>query len=274
MKFQPSNTLVLGGTGKTGSRVAERLRSRGLPVRIASRSGTPAFDWTAPATWPAALAQVEALYVSYFPDLAVPGAAEDVSRLCALARESGARQIVLLSGRGEPGVLPSERAVRECGIAFTILRCAFFNQNFSEGHLVPPPNGEIVFPAGNVAEPFVDADDIADVAVAALTDDTHAGKTYELTGPRLLTFAEAASEIAQASGRAIQYVPVSAEEYRAVLRAHVPEEFADFLTELFRDVLDGHNASLADGVERALGRRPRDFRDYARTATRAGAWRT
>lgn len=274
MKFQPSNTLVLGGTGKTGSRVAERLRSRGLPVRVASRSGTPAFDWAARATWPAVLAGVDALYLSYFPDLAVPGAADDVSRLCALAHESGVRRIVLLSGRGESGVLPSEQAVRECGIAFTILRCAFFNQNFSEGHLVPLPNGEIAFPAGDVGEPFVDADDIADVAVAALTDDAHAGKTFELTGPRLLTFAEAASEIAQACGRPIRYVSVSPEEYREALRAHVPPEFADFLTELFREVLDGHNASLADGVERALGRRPRDFRDYARAASQAGAWRT
>ncbi|HET7544963.1 MAG TPA: NmrA family NAD(P)-binding protein [Polyangiaceae bacterium] len=272
MKFQPLNTLVLGGTGKTGRRVAQRLRARGLPVRIASRSATPAFDWTARSTWPAALAGVDALYLSYFPDLAAPGAADDLSFLCALARESRVRRIVLLSGRGEPGVLPSERAVQQSGIAFSILRCAFFNQNFSEGHLIPLANGEIAFPAGNVAEPFVDADDIADVAVAALTDDAHDGNTFELTGPRLLTFAEAASELAAASGRPIRYVAVSAEEYGVALRAHVAPEFADFLTELFRNLLDGHNAHLAGDVERVLDRRPRDFRDYALAATQAGAF--
>src|SRR5688572_4500655 len=192
----PGITLILGGNGKTGSRVAQRLIARGLPVRLASRSTSPAFDWEDPGTWAAALQGVESIYLTYFPDLAVPGAAEHVRQLTQLAVEHGVRRIVLLGGRGEPQVAPAEQAVRDAGVTYTILQCAFFFQNFSEGAMAPPPDStELMFPGGSVAEPFIDADDIADVAVAALTDDAHAGKTYELTGPRLVTFAEVVAEI-------------------------------------------------------------------------------
>jgi uncharacterized protein YbjT (DUF2867 family) len=152
-----------------------------------------------------------------------------------------------------------------------LLEAAFFAQNFSEGVLAPV-DGEIVFPAGNVAEPFVDADDIADVAVAALTEDTHAGQTYDLTGPRLLTFEAAAREIAAASGRPMRYRPVSSEEYAGLLASHMPAREVSFLIDLFAFLTDGHNARLADGVARALGRPPRDFRDFARSAASDGAW--
>ena len=267
-------TLIISGTGKTGRRVAERLMALGRPVRIASRSGSPRFEWTDRSTWPAAVRGVDSIYLAYHPDLAVPGAADDIGSLAKLAVESGVRRIVLLSGRGELQVLPSEAAVRESGAAFTILRCAWFAQNFSEGLLLEPVlAGEIAFPAGRVAEPFIDADDIADVAVAALTDAAHAGKTYELTGPRLLTFAEAAAEISRAAERKVEYVPITSAAYASMLAQFVPAEQVEFITELFEDVLDGHNAFLTDGVQRVLGRKPRDFRDFAQAAARAGAWR-
>lgn len=268
-------TLVLGGTGKTGRRVASRLRARGLPVHLGSRAGSPRFDWSERATWAPVLRGVGSVYLAYYPDLAVPGAAADIGAFAELAAASGVRRIVLLSGRGEPQVLPSEQAVRDCGAAYTILRAAWFSQNFSEGHLLGPIlSGELAFPAAEVAEPFVDADDIADVAVAALTDVTgvHAGRIHELTGPRLLTFGEAVAEIARACGRSLRYVPVTSEHYAAELAAHVPAEYAAFLSELFRHVLDGHNAHVTDGVERALGREPRDFADYTRSAAASGVW--
>jgi uncharacterized protein YbjT (DUF2867 family) len=136
-------------------------------------------------------------------------------------------------------------------------------------------SGVIALPAGDVAEPFVDVEDIADVAVAALTEDGHAGQTYELTGPRLLTFAEAAAEIGAATGRDVRYVPVSPEEYARLAVEHgVPPEEVEGLAALFSEVLDGRNAHLADGVQRALGREPRDFRDYVRTAAASGVWTT
>ena len=266
-------TLILGGTGKTGSRVARRLIARGLPVRIASRAGAPPFDWNDESTWTAALRGVGALYLAYYPDLAVPGAAQHIRALARQAADGGVKRIVLLSGRGEPQVLPAEEGVRDSGAAFTILRAAWFAQNFSEGYLLDPVlAGEVAFPAGDVAEPFLDVDDIADIAAAALTTDRHAGMIYELTGPRLLTFADAVAEIARASGREIRYVPITSAQYGAALAEVMPAEDAGFLTELFRYVLDGHNAHLTDGVERALGRRPRDFADFARDAAAAGAW--
>ncbi|MGW0593586.1 NAD(P)H-binding protein [Streptosporangium sp. NPDC002607] len=271
---EKSTTLVLGGTGKTGRRVVERLTARGLPVRVGSRSGEPPFDWEDQATWAAALRGVGSVYLVYYPDLAFPGAADSVRSFVSRAVGSGVRRLVLLSGRGEEEAQVSERTVRESGAEWTILRASWFCQNFSEDYLLEPVmGGEIAFPAGDVAEPFVDAEDIADVAVAALTEDGHAGELYELTGPRLLTFADAAAEISKATGREIGYLPVSPGEYAAGLVEHgVPAGYAAQLAGLFTDVLDGRNAHLTDGVRRALGREPRDFTDYAREAAATGVW--
>lgn len=271
-------TLVLGGTGKTGRRVAKRLAVRGLSVRVGSRSGEPPIDWEDRATWAPALRNVESVYVSYYPDLAIPGAPEAVRAFAELAVQNGIRKLVLLSGRGEEEAQRAEQALQEVvggtGIDWTIVRCAWFMQNFDENYLLEPIlAGEVALPSGNVPEPFVDADDIADVAVAALTEDGHAGQLYELTGPRLLTMEEAIGEISYATGREIRFVPVSLEEYEAVLaEADVPPEFLSFLTYLFGGVLDGSNASLTDGVRRALGRDPKDFSDYARDAAATGVW--
>jgi len=259
-------TLIVSGTGKTGKRLAARMNRLGLPTRIGSRSGTPPFDWTVPHSWPAVLRDVGAVYIAYYPDLAFPGAAGHIGAFVDEARRSGVRQLVLLSGRGEPAVGPSERAIVESGLEYTILRAAWLNQNFTEGHLADGiQSGELAFPGGSVAEPFVDADDIADVALAALSDDEHAGRTYDLTGPRLLTFAEATAEIAAASGKPIRYTAIDSATYAEALRPYLPAEQLAFLVELFANVLDGHNAHLSDGVERALGRPPRDFADFART---------
>ena len=267
-------TLVLGGTGKTGRRVVQRLQARGIPVRVGSRSGEPPFDWEKPATWARALAGVEAVYVSYYPDLTVPGAVETVGSFAELAVGSGVARQVLLSGRGEPEAGRAEQAMRDSGAELTILRSTWFAQNFSEDYMLEHVlSGVVALPAGDVPEPFVDADDIAAVAVAALTEDGHVGRLCELTGPRLLTFAEAVDEIAQATGREIRYVPVSVEEHAAAAAEHgVPAEVVDLLTYLFSEVLDGRNARLADGVQRALGREPRDFADYARDVAARGVW--
>ena len=266
--------LVIGGTGRVGRRVAERLTARGVPVRIGSRSGEPPFDWEDEGTWAPALDQVGAVYLSYAPDLAVPGAVAAVRSFAELAVEAGVRRLVLLSGRGEEEAQRAERAVQDAAAEWTVVRCAWFNQNFSENYLLEPMlGGEVALPAGDVPEPFVDAEDIADVAVAALTEAGHAGELYELTGPRLLTVKEAIGEIAWAAGREIRFVPVSVEEYESVLAEQdVPPEFLSFLTYLFGEVLDGRNAHLTDGVRRALGREPRDFADYAREAAAAGVW--
>jgi uncharacterized protein YbjT (DUF2867 family) len=266
-------TLVLGGTGKTGGRVVERLTARGLSVRIGSRSGEPPFDWENRSTWAPALEGVGSAYISYYPDLAMPGAPEAAGSFAELAVRSGVRRLVLLSGRGEPEAQDAEQAVRNSGAELTILRSAWFSQNFSESYMLDSVlSGEVALPAGDTPEPFIDVDDIADVAVAALTEDGHVGRLYELTGPRMLTFAEAVDEIARASGREISFVPISIEEFVAAAYQDVPSEFVELLTYLFGEVLDGRNASTAEGVRCALGREARDFADYARLTAATGVW--
>ncbi len=266
--------LILGGTGKTGRRVVERLQARNLPVRVGSRSGQPAFDWENRETWGPALAGVSAVYVAFQPDLAVPGALETIQALNKQAVASGVQRIVLLSGRGEEEAQRCEQAVQESGLEWTIIRASWFNQNFSEAFLVDSViAGEVVLPVGDILEPFVDADDIADVALAALTEDGHVGQLYEVTGPRLLTFKEALAEIGKATGRDIEFIQVSAEDYSAALRAEgVPEDYLWLLNYLFTTVMDGRNAYLTDGVQRALGRSPKDFVEYVRETAAAGAW--
>lgn len=272
--IESGTTLVLGGTGKTGRRVAERLEARGLPVRIGSRTGETPFEWNDPETWAPLLVGIDSVYVTYQPDLAFPGAAETVGAFARLAVSKGVRRIVLLSGRNEEGALRGEQAVRESGAEWTVVRSSFMNQNFSESFWLDPIlEGELAFPAGDVAEPFIDVDDIADVVVAALTEDGHAGQVYEVTGPRLMTFAEAVGEIGRASARDISYLPVTAEQYEAgMLEAQVPADVAAGLSELFGEVLDGRSAHTADGVQRALGREPRDFVDFAKDVAATGIW--
>jgi uncharacterized protein YbjT (DUF2867 family) len=254
--------------------VAERLQARGLPVRVGSRAGEPPFDWEDQATWAPALDGVRRVYVAYYPDIAVPGAAETVSSFADLAVRSGVPRLVLLSGRGEDEAERAEQAVRDTGAGLTIVRATWFAQNFSEGAFADfVLDGEVALPAGDTPEPFVDVDDIADVAVAALTDDRHVGELYELTGPRLLTFAQAVEEISRATGREIGYVPISISDFAAgAAEQGIPGEFIDLLTYLFGEVLDGRNAHLTDGVQRAVGREPKDFADFARDAVAAGAW--
>jgi uncharacterized protein YbjT (DUF2867 family) len=274
MRDHTAPTLVISNTGKTGSRVAERLEARGVPTRAGSRSADPPFDWENRDTWAAALNGARAAYVSYYPDIAIPGAVEAITAFAETALEQDVRRLVLLSGRGEEEAQRAERAVRESGADWTIVRCSWFNQNFSEGFFAEGVvAGEVVLPHAAVPEPFVDVEDIADVAAAALSENGHVGKVYELTGPRLLTFEEAVGEIAAATGREIRYVPVSIAEYAAAAREHgVPEDVVGFLMYLFGEVLDGRNASLTDGVQRAVGREPRDFSRYAREAAAAGVW--
>ena len=274
MNTQHNNILVLGGTGKTGRRVVERLRARGLPVRVGSRAGVPPFDWEDRATWAPALEGVDAVYLSYYPDLAVPGAVDAIGALAALAVRTGASRIALLSGRGEPEAERAEQAVRDTGAELTILRSTWFMQNFSEDYMLEHVlSGEIRLPGGDVPTPFVDVDDLADVAVAALTDARHVDRLYELTGPQSLTFADVAAVISAACGRPVRYVPVTLAQHAAELREHdVPPEVVDLLTHLFDEVVDGRNASTTDGVREALGREPRDFASYAAKTAATGAW--
>ena len=273
MKSQTSPVLIIGANGKTGGRVNALLERQGIATRGASRSTAPSFDWTRPEGWAAALDGVSKAYVTYQPDLSVDGAHEAIAELSDLARRKGLERVVLLSGRGEPGAQRAEKALQTAGVPWTIVRASWFNQNFSEGYLLDGVlAGEIALPAGTVPEPFIDADDIADVVVAALTHERHANQLYEVTGPRALTFDEAVNEIATGLGRPVRYERITSEDFVISMRAYVPEDIVQLLRELFTVVLDGRNSQVMHGVTEALGRPARDFSDYVRNTIRSGVW--
>lgn len=266
--------LTLGGTGKTGRRVTSKLQQLGVPVRVGSRSAKIRFDWQIPKTWRPVLEGVKKVYTAFHPDLAIPEAASAIRSLADTALSCGVEHMVLLSGRGEEGALAAENELRDSGLDWTIVRASWFSQNFSEGFLVDQVrSGRVTLPAGDVGEPFVDADDIADIAVAALTEDAHRNQVYEATGSRLLTFADAARAISDASARRVDYVQISAEAFVAGLEQHgIASEAVQLLSFLFDEVLDGRNENLADGVQSALGRQPQDFADYAKRTAATGVW--
>ena len=257
----PGTILVIGSTGKTGKRVFQGLKERKLSVRSGSRSATPAFDWENQGTWAAALEGIDSVYLSYYPDLAVPEAPAAIKQFCRVARQQNIKHLVLLSGRGEPAAQHCEEIVKESGIPWTIIRASWFNQNFSEGAFYDMvQDGVMALPIGNVGEPFVDVDDIADVAIAAFTEPGHTGQLYEVTGPRLLTFDDVAKELSAGLNKPVQFIQISTEVFeQEMLKQGVPVDTISMLLFLFNEVLDGRNAYVTQGVEQALGRKPRDF---------------
>lgn len=267
-------TLVIGATGKTGRRITERLETKGHAVRVGSRSAVPSFDWDNEKSWDACLKGVTAAYITYAPDLAIPGAADAIQAFVVKAKRAGVKRLVLLSGRGEAEAQACERIVQEAGLEWTIVRASWFNQNFSEGAFIEMVlNNAITLPANDTPEPFVDVDDIADVAVAALSEPGHAGEIYEVTGPRLMSMDDVAKDLSAATGRPISYINIPHEAFvNEVSNSGAPKDVAWMLDYLFSTVLDGRNAYLTDGVERALGRPPKDFADYARDVSETGLW--
>ncbi|MDC6176155.1 NmrA family transcriptional regulator [Ralstonia solanacearum] len=263
------SVLVVGGSGKTGRRVVQRLNDRGVSVRIGSPRSAPPFDWQKQETWYAALEGVDRVYIAH-PDVTQAGASEQIRTFARLATSSGARRLVLLSGRENPLLQSIEDAVTNSGADWTILRPGWFSQNFSEGFLLDAVlAGEIALPVGNGKEAFVDVDDIAEVAVAALLDGGHIGQTYNLSGPRLLSFADVAAELSYATGRTISYVPLDLAAFRvSLLEQGLPGSLADG----YAEIEQGRNAFVADDFERVTGRTATDFADFAKAAAATGVW--
>ncbi|MDA3645460.1 NAD(P)H-binding protein [Saccharopolyspora indica] len=280
-----NNILVMGATGKVGRHVVARLRELGRPVRAVSRSSPARFDWADRSTWQPALAEVDTVYLNVWGVVGVVDPAE----FTALAVRSGVRRIVALSGRGDDGenylldtpygpwaqaVADGERAARDSGVEWTIVRPCWFAQTFEEDpKLSEVRDGEVAIPVGEGTVPFVDATDIAAVAVAALTEDGHQHQVYELSGPRAMTFAEAVAEIARATGREIKHLPVGMSEYvqRLIDRGY-DRDSAEMQAGPFQWLHRGKTGFLSDGVLRATGREPRDFADYAQRTAATGVW--
>ncbi len=273
--MKESKILVLGGKGKTGRRVVERLTGLGYTnIRIGSRSETPAFDWENQDTWIDVLKGMETVYITFQPDLAIPTAFEAIKKFTSLAAENGITKMVLLSGRGEKEAQRCEQVIMDTAQKWTIVRASWFNQNFSESMFLDPIlAGHVALPKAEALEPFTDADDIADVVVETLINDKHNGQIYELTGPRLMTLPQAITEISKATGRHIQFQPLSLEEYVHQLRTHqVPEDYIWLINYLFSEILDGRNAHVSADIEKVLGRKAIDFSEYARATAAAGVW--
>ncbi len=271
-----SNILVIGGTGKTGRKVVEGLKQHHQNVRVGGRSSDPAFDWGDPTTWPNALAGMDKVYIVYYPDLAVPGAFEAISGLIEAAKVAGIKKVVLLSGKGEKEAERCEQVVANSGLDYTLVRASWFNQNFSESFLLDPIlAGHVALPMPHAKIPFVDTRDIAEVVVKALLEDEHNGKTYEITGPRTLTFEEVVQEIAAGTGKDITFQAVSMEDYNSAMKAAgLPADYIWLIDYLFREVLSNDkNQEISSDVERILGRKATDFQEYIREMVRVGVWR-
>lgn len=266
--------LVLGATGKTGRRVAEKLTEMGKKVRLGSRSASPAFDWHNPQGWADVLDGIDKAYITFQPDLAVPAAFEAITAFTKEAVAAGVQHLVILSGRGEEEAQRCEEIVMSSGIDWTVVRCDWFNQNFSESFFMEPIlAGHVAVPRTETKVPYVDVDDIADVVVTSLTEEGNAGKVHELTGPDLLTFSDVLREISEATGREIQLQPIDLEEYAAMLEEHgIPEDYRWLINYLFTNVLDGRNSSTTDGIEQVLRRKPKSFAQYARETAATGVW--
>ncbi len=270
-----SNVLVIGGTGKTGRKVVEGLTQAGQNVRIGSRKSDPSFDWDTPENWPAALAGIDKVYIVYYPDLAVPGAFEAIQGLTEAAKKAGVKKAVLLSGKGEKEAERCEQVVVDSGLDYTLVRASWFNQNFSESFLQAPLlAGHLALPMPEAKIPFVDTDDIAAIVVKALLEDIHNGKTYEVTGPRMLTFKEVAEEVSKGTGRKISYQAVSMEEYNGMMKAQgLPDDYIWLFDYLFREVLGNEkNQIVSNDVEKVLGRKAIDFSDFVQRMASAGVW--
>ena len=272
--MQDSPILIIGKNAKTGLRVNRRLQALGYTTRAISRSTSPAFDWEDPNTWRAALEGTESAYVTFYPDLAIPTAEKTIRDFVALARDTGLRHVVLLSGRGEAGAERAEAVLQSSGLDWNIVRANWFMQNFSESFMIEGIlNGELMLPAGDILEPFVDVDDIAEVAVAALTRPQLRNRLFEVSGPRAMTFAQCAAEISQAAGYPVNYTRIPTDDFLQALRDQgAAEEMLWLMRELFTVVFDGRNSSPTPGVEDALGRPATDFSEYVRKVMATGAW--
>ena len=272
--MQHSPILIIGKNAKTGQRVDRRLQALGYTTRAVSRSTSPAFDWEDPNTWRTALEGTESAYVTFYPDLAIPTAEQAIRDFVELAKVSGLQHVVLLSGRGETGAERAEAVLEASGLDWNVVRANWFMQNFSESFMIEGIlSGQLMLPASDIVEPFVDVDDIADVAVSALTRPELRNRLFEVSGPRALTFGQCAAEISEAVGYPVNYIRVPIEDFIQVLRDQGAEdEVLWLMRELFTVVFDGRNSSPTSGVEDALGRPATDFSEYVQKVVATGAW--
>lgn len=269
------NILVIGGTGKTGKRVAKNLIALGQNVKLGGRRTETKFDWEDRSTYAPALKGIDRAYIVYYPDLAIPGAKEAISILAKSAREAQLEKLVLLSGKGEKEAEACEQIIAQSGVNFTIVRASWFNQNFSESvFLEPVQSGQVALPMPEAKIPFVDANDLAEVATKVLLDDSYNGQTLEITGPEKLSFGDLINEISKATGRDIQYIPISMEAFaEGMKQAGLPDTYIWLFSYLFKEVLAvEENQYISNDIETVLGRKAIAFSTFAQKVAASGIW--
>lgn len=273
--MESENILVIGGTGKTGRRVVESLNNQNHHLRVGSRSSYPPFDWDDPSTYAGALHGMDRAYIVYYPDLAVPGAKEAITTLTEVALKEGLEKVVLLSGKGETEAEACEEIVANSGLNYTLVRASWFNQNFSESFFLEPIlAGHVALPMSEIQIPFVDVNDIADVVVKVLLDDSYNNQTITVTGPRKLTLKDAVETIAKKTRRDIQFQAISIEEYEEGMKAAgLPEDYVWLFSYLFREVLGKpENQVVSNDIEKILGRKAKDFTEFVKLTSKTGVW--
>lgn len=262
-----NNYLIIGGTGKVGGRLAEILRKAGHTARIASRTGGDVrFDWRDIDTYWPALAGIDGVF------LVGPGSATDwsglLSQFLVAADAEGTQRAVFLSARGveflpDGAVARAEKALRSGPVAWTILRPTHFAQNFTEAMFVPV-HGEVRAPVADGAEPFIDIEDLAEVAAAVLIDPAYAGDTIEISGPSAVSFHEAVSILGRHAGREYAFVDEHPTLHEHGLReANTPEGYIAWRMAMLGGIRRGEDAYLSDGVQRILGRPATSFSEWA-----------
>lgn len=273
--------LILSGKGKTGRRVAAQLQARGIPFRLASRSSEQRFDWYDESTWSATIAGADTAYLA--PPVGPTGLAQ-AGRFMKQAAAEGLRRVVLLSGRGVgspgrdfavyDGQLELEHAVQASGADWTIVQPAWFAQGFSEDFLrYHVLAGEIRLSAGTGAEAWIDTNDVGDVMTTALLDETYTGQVLAISGPRPLTMTEIADTLSTATGRPITYVDLEPEKHVGeLIEQGLSQEDAEAVRDLFAVIRNHRSEYVSDGVQRVLGRPPRDFTDWALETATTGVW--
>lgn len=267
--------LVLGATGKTGRKVVELLANQAVEVRHGSRQAEPAFDWNDASNWPEVFKDIDTIYITFQPDLAIPGALEAIEKLIKVAVDQKVRKLVLLSGKGEKEAELSEQLIMHSGLEHVIIRASWFNQNFSESFFLGPIlEGKVALPMAQAKVPYVDTDDIAAVAAKVIREDGHNGQIYEMTGSELFNFKEVIELIAEVSGRDISFTPISVPAYIGLMEAQgVDKEFIWLIQYLFTEVINAPgNDHISSDIEQLLGRPPKRFKDFVMEANNLGFW--
>ncbi|WP_017589970.1 NmrA family NAD(P)-binding protein [Nocardiopsis ganjiahuensis] len=265
-------TLVIGATGTTGSRTAAQLSALGHRAKAASRRGADvpgaepvAFDWYEPATHAAALDGADRVYL--IPPVGDADPAAVMLPFLRQARTAGVRRAVLLSSsaipEGGPAVGTVHQALPDLFEQWAVLRPSWFMQNFTGTHAHAASireEGTLWTATGSGRVGFVDAEDIAAVAVRALTDEHAPNTDLVLTGPEALSYDDIATAITQVTGRPVDHHRLSYEQMRDRLTAQVPLEFASILAGMDRAIAEGAEDRITDTVQRLTGRPARRFR--------------